>query len=215
MVPSQQKPFAERFPQAVYWLDLGLLPKPAKALVQAGYLALADLAGKSREEMLAIPGIGKGSVRKLEKHLGCPFPMLTIAGVGQAALELREQSPVLELLEHGLSLQVANALVRAGFDSFEKVSRLTREQYLAQSGLGDRGMRQLEAVLGRRLDSPVGELCAQGLTRATAYRLSSAGVRRLAELASRPDSDLRSLGLTPGDLEECRRLLRKAEEGSR
>lgn len=287
MVASQVKPFAERFPQAVYWLGLGLRPKPAKELVQAGYLSLADLAGKSRDEVLAIPGLGKGSMRTLEEHLGSPFAsrkaglgffgesrrrrkratrkpaavrwpgaaywrdlglpskaakelaragfgslddlrgrsreeMLAIPGMGQSALALCEQrlglrfaSPVQELLDHGIPLPVVQGLVRAGFDSFEKVSRLTREQYLAQPGLGDKGMRQLEAVLGRRLDSPVGELCALGLTRATAYRLSSAGIRGLEELANQPEITLRSLGLTARDLEACRELLRKSEEGGR
>ena len=280
MVPSQQKPFAQRFPAAVYWLDLGLPPRAAKELVQTGCLSLADLANKSREEMLAIPGLGKPSLERLEGCRGLPFPsyktaparrrkrkarargtkiaekwpgaaywrdlglpprpakelaragfrsladlqgktrneLLAIPGVGEGALALCEQlsgfrfvSPVQELLERGIPLPVAHGLVRAGFDSFEKVGRLTREQYLAQPGLGEKGMRQLEAVLGRRLDSPVEELCGQGLRRATAWRLSSAGVRRLEELANRPDSALRALGLTSGDVEDCRRLLRMAE----
>ena len=76
-------------------------------------------------------------------------------------------------------------------------------------------MMQLEAVLGRRLDSPVEELCALGLRRATAWRLSSAGVRRLEELANQPEATLRSLGLTSRDMEECRRLLRESEEDGR
>jgi hypothetical protein len=284
MVPSQKKPFAERFPQAVYWLNLRLRPKAAKALVQAGCLTLADLADKSREEMLAIPGVGKGSLGALEEGRGRRFPprrhsfrprrrsrmgarrkptatgdpganywldlglsnkaakvlaragfqsvddlqgkarqdLLAVPGVGEETLAhcerrlgLRFATPVQELLDRGIPLQVANGLVRAGFDSYEKVERLTREQFLAHPGLGEKGMRQLETVLGRQLDSPVGELCAQGLTRATAYRLSSAGVRRLEELANRPDFGLRSLGLTPGDVEDCRRLLRKPKEGSR
>lgn len=198
MFQSQSKPFAERFPKAVYWLDLGLPPKAAKELARAGFESLDDLRGRSREEMLAIPGMGQAALALCEQRLGLRFP-----------------SALQELLERGIPLYVVNGLARAGFDSFEKVSRLTREQYLAQPGLGDKGMRKLEAVLARRLDSPVGELCAQGLTRATAWRLSTAGVRRLEELADRPDSDLRSLGLTAGDVKECRRLLRKAEEGGR
>lgn len=197
MVASQQKPFAERFPRAVYWRDLGLPSKAAKELARAGLGSLDDLQGKSREEMLAIPGIGQAALALCEQRLG-----------------FRLASHVQELLDHGIPLQVAHGLVRAGFDSFEKVGRLTREQFLAHAGLGEKGMKRLETVLGRQIDSPVGELCALGLTRATAYRLSSAGVRRLEELANRPDSDLRSLGLSSRDIEACRRLLRKSE-GSR
>ena len=195
---SHQKPFAERFPKAVYWLDLGLPPKAARELARAGFESLDDLQGKSREEMLAIPGMGQAALALCEQRLGIRFP-----------------SAVEELRERGIPLYVVHGLARAGFDTFEKVSRLTREQYLAQPGLGDGGMRKLEAVLGRRLDSPVEELCRQGLPRATAYRLSSAGVRQVAELADRPDSDLRSLGLTPGDITECRRLLPMTGKGRR
>ena len=185
-----------RFPGAAYWLDLGFHAKAAKELARAGFRTLEDLKGKSREDVLAIPGFGKGSLAACERLLGSGFP-----------------SRVAELETRGIPPLISRALVRAGFDSFDQVARLTREQYLAQRGLGEKGLRQLEAALGRRLDSPTEELCQEGLQRGVAYRLASVGIRQVQELAHRPDAALRSLGLPAGDVAACRMLIRKAGKG--
>jgi hypothetical protein len=147
----------------------------------------------SREEVLAIPGFGKRSLPLAERLLGSAFP--------SAAEKLRE---------HGLPRVLSFALVKAGFDSWDKVERMTREQFIAVGNLGPSSLRQFEALLGRRLDSPVQELCSQGLERPTAYRLASAGVRDLLEVAEHSDERLRASGLTAKDISTCRRLRAKA-----
>lgn len=105
------KPFAKRFPEAAYWLKLGLHPKVAKALVNAGCRNLSDLEVRTREELLAVPGFGKGTLALCERLVGSPFP-----------------SRIAELEEHGIPPILARALARAGFDSLAKVDRLTRER---------------------------------------------------------------------------------------
>ena len=110
--PSVTRPFLERHPEARYWLDLGLQPGAAKALVKAGYLTLADFAGKFREDLTAIRGFGKGSLAQCEELLGSPIPSRTE-----------------DLTAHGIHSQVRRALDRAGIHSLADLAKLTREQF--------------------------------------------------------------------------------------
>jgi hypothetical protein len=135
---------------AAYWITLGFSGRTARGLVAAGYRKLDDLKGMSREEVLAIPGFGERTLPLAERLLGSAFP-----------------SPREELRERGLPRVLSFALVKAGVDSWEKVERMTREQFIAVGNLGASSLGQLEALLGRRLDSPVQQLCAQGLERPT------------------------------------------------
>ncbi|MFL6200325.1 MAG: helix-hairpin-helix domain-containing protein [Thermoanaerobaculia bacterium] len=194
----KHKSVSATFPGAAYWIELGLHGRTARGLARAGYRTLDDLKGKSREELLAIPALGEGMLAVCERLLGSAFP-----------------SRIEELEEHGISPFLSHALVRAGFDSWEKVQKLTREQCMTVNNLGSGRLRELEAVLGRRLDSPTRDLCRQGLQRPTAYRLAGAGIRDVQELADRPDEVLRSLGLNAEDIAACRRLIRKAGKGRR
>lgn len=184
------------FPKAAYWIALGISGRPAGALARAGYRQLDDLKGMSREEVLAIPGLGERTLPLVERLLGCVFP-----------------STVEELTERGVPRILATALAKAGIDSWEKVERMTREQFGAVRDLGASSLRQLEALLGRRLDSAVQGLCGQGLERPTAYRLASAGIRNLLEVPEQSEEDLRALGLTPKDIAVCRRLIPRARAG--
>lgn len=134
--PSIAKPFLERYPDARYWLDLGLRPNVARALVTAGYLTLADLSGKFREDLIAIRGFGSLSLAKCEALLGSPFPSRTE-----------------ELDKSGIHPFVRNALLRAGIRSLADLAKFTREQFLAMPGLGPKGLLQCERALGRPLDS--------------------------------------------------------------
>jgi hypothetical protein len=181
---------------AAYWITLGFSGRTARGLVAAGYRKLDDLKGMSREEVLAIPGFGERTLPLAERLLGSAFP-----------------SPREELRERGLPRVLSFALVKAGVDSWEKVERMTREQFIAVGNLGASSLGQLEALLGRRLDSPVQQLCAQGLERPTAYRLASAGVRDLLEVAEHSDESLRASGLTAKDVAACRRLIQRTKAG--
>jgi hypothetical protein len=190
--PSITKPFLERFPEARYWLDLGLQPTVARALVTAGYLTLADLAGKFREDLAAIRGVGSFSLAKCEALLGSPFLSRTE-----------------ELAKSGIHPLVRNALERAGIRSLADLAKLTREQFLSIPGFGPKGLLQCERALGRPLDSPTHDLEGEGLPPFVASRLAAAGVRSVRELAVRSDSDLRTLGLRAEEIELIRRRPRK------
>lgn len=127
--------FRRKYPRAWYWVRRGLHPKAARELVKAGIRTERDLAGKSREELTAIPGVGGVSLAVFERLLGSPVP--SRSGYW---------------LERGLRPAVANALARAGIDSAEELGRLTREQFLSHRGLGPVALRACEAVLGRPLE---------------------------------------------------------------
>src|SRR5688572_17883527 len=69
--------FARKHPEARYWLKHGLQPRQARELAKAGFQTAEDLAGKSREELSAIAGLGEGALARLEKLLGSPIPSQT------------------------------------------------------------------------------------------------------------------------------------------
>lgn len=191
--PRRYETFLGKHPETRPWLELGLMPKVALALARAGYLSLADLAGRFREELLALPGFGPGTLALLEKNLGAPLP-----------------SRIADLKGRGIPANVEHSLDRAGIRSLEALGRLTREQFLATRGLGETGLRSCEKALGRKLESPVSYLQWQGLRPGAAHLLAVAGVRAVEELARRPDSALRAMGLRESDIADCRRLIREA-----
>jgi len=125
-----------KYPEAGYWLKGGLSPRAARELVKAGFHTLEDLGGTNREKLSGIPGIGSQSLAQLERLLGASIPSWSRYW-----------------LERGVRPQVAHALARAEIDSIEKLGRMTREQLLSFSGLGEGALRSCEAALGRPLDS--------------------------------------------------------------
>lgn len=188
---KKYRQFVRKHPRTVYWLRLGLHPKAARELVKLGIRRVKDVAGRSREELSAIPGVGAATIRRLEQLLGSEI--LSRRGDWE---------------ERGLSRYLAYALGRAGIDSIEKLGGLTREQFLSVSGLGLDSLRACERVLGRRLDSPARFWEQQGLRPVAAHRLGTLGIRTVEELAERSEPDLRSLGLHERDVEVCRRIVR-------
>lgn len=190
---SVRKTLRARFPKIQYWLKLGLPPRAAKELVIAGCLTVTDLADKSREEILALPGFGMGSMAIVEKRLGSPLP-----------------SRKAEMQAHGIPARTARALERAGIDSMARLGRMTREQFLNTQGLNVPALRKCERALGHEIVSPLAELRALGLRPAAAYKLSLAGIRSVRELEDRRDSELRTMGLREEDID-----LIKRERGKR
>ncbi|HWM93492.1 MAG TPA: helix-hairpin-helix domain-containing protein [Thermoanaerobaculia bacterium] len=197
-VEEQYRHLLRKHPKAFYWLKRGIHPKAARELAAAGILTLDDLAGRTREDLSAIPGMGLRSLAKLEEMLGSVIP-----------------SRKGDWEERGLPRIVANALGRAGIDSMEKLGRLTREQFLSFSGLGEGSLKACERILGRPLDSPVRSLRQQGLRAFAAHRLSRAGFRTVQELAKMSDLALRRMGLPSRDIEVCRSLGRVPRKTSR
>jgi hypothetical protein len=189
---SGYKTLLARYPEMRFWLKLGLPPRTARALVAAGYLTATDLDGKSREEILALPAFGMGSLAVVEKCLGSPLP---------------SRKPELE--ERGIPTRTARALGRANISSMARLGRMTREQFLNTQGLSALALRHCERVLGHEIVSPLAELRRLGLRPAAAYKLSVAGVRAVEELVNQRDSELRAMGLREEDIELIRRRHRK------
>lgn len=131
-IPSRRPPD----PVAAYWRRQGLLPRAAKTLSKAGITSLQVLRSSSREDLLALPGIGPILLRQLEALLGDGIP-----------------SRSAYWLSHRLSLYIANALVRAGIHSIADLAALTRKQFLALPGLGIYALAQCEKKLGLCLPS--------------------------------------------------------------
>jgi hypothetical protein len=113
--PSVTRPFLERHPEARYWLEQGLKPGVAKALVKAGYLSLGDLAGKFREDLTTIRGVGKRSLAQLEALLGSAILSRTA-----------------DLAAHGIHPLVRHALDRVDIHSTAELAKLTRERALGR-----------------------------------------------------------------------------------
>jgi hypothetical protein len=183
------KSLAQKQTPAGFWVRAGLIPMAATGLVRAGILSLEDLARLSREDLLAIRGVGEESLARCEALLGWPLP--SIKSVWKEA---------------GLALITAHALHRAGIDSLEKLAAQTRESFLAQEGLGEVALRTCEAILGRKLDSPAGYWREHGLSGAAARALARARVQTLEELTAMPVQALAAIGLRETDVADCWRL---------
>lgn len=138
--PPAEKPvartFLERVPQARIWVEAGIIPSCAARLVRAGITDLEALARASREDLLGIRGIKKGTLEKCEKLLGRPLPSVSAYW-----------------REKGLPQQLANSLRKAGIESIEILAAMSREELLNIHGIGDRGLECCEALLGRPMCS--------------------------------------------------------------
>lgn len=121
-------------PVVAFWRSQGLPTKAAKALTQAGFNSLQELRSASLEDLFPIPGIGPVVLRRLEALLGIKIP-----------------SRASSWLDKGLSLYIANALVRANVHSMADLAALTRNQFLAIPGLGRYALMQCERKLGLQL----------------------------------------------------------------
>ncbi len=89
---------------------------------------------RSREDLLALWGVGENSLARLETLLGREIP-----------------SRAAYWRERGLPGGVARVLVREGIASIADLGRLTRRQFLSFRGLGAHALRRCEKLLGRRL----------------------------------------------------------------
>jgi hypothetical protein len=188
-------------PEVSYWVRLGMHPRTARSLVEAGIRSVVDLAGWCREDVLALPWVGQGCLIRLEQLRGSLLPSRKSFWV-----------------ERGMGPVISNALLRAGIDSLEKLGALTQEEFLSFYGLGPKALRECERALGRPLDSPYPSWCRLGLRPRTAYRLSRAGIRAPQELVAQPLAALRALGLSGQEIELCRALADQhaaAQEGRR
>jgi hypothetical protein len=121
-------------PVEAFWRGQGISPKTAGVLSQAGIRSLEDLREQSREDLLALRGIGGISLERLETLLGGRIP-------SRAAF----------WLSRGLDVGVANVLVREGINDLDDLGNLTCKRFLSFRGAGYRALGQCEKLLGRRL----------------------------------------------------------------
>ncbi len=123
----------DTLPAARFWIEAGVQLGQAGKLVRAGFPSLESLAEASRDELLAIPGVGKMTVEICERLLGRRLP--SVIGDWKAL---------------GFSGTAAAAFAEAGIDSLEALAKLT-EREIASFGLRNPDQQLCETLLGRRL----------------------------------------------------------------
>jgi len=180
-------PSRKRDPVAALWRSQGIQAKAARSLSQAGIGTPADLRKLSREELLALPGIGTTVLGRLEALVGSEIPSRT-------AYWLRRK----------VSLVVAHTLIRQGIFTLEDFGGLTRDEFLSLPGLGPYALRQCERLLGRGLSSPRHYWLDRGFSPVLARKLARAGVNTLADLETQSEDALRAAGLDAPEINLCK-----------
>jgi len=132
------RPIPSRTPTngVAIWLRHGIPSMAARALHQAGLHTPADLKTQTRDDLLALRGIGPLTLARLEDLLGREIPSRAAGWLAQ-----------------GLAVPIANALVRAGLHTLADLEHLSREQFLSLRGLGRYALTQCQKLLGHRLPS--------------------------------------------------------------
>jgi hypothetical protein len=150
--------FRMTHPETEIWILAGLIPRAAKALVEAGIRSPEDLRKRFREEVLALRGLGLEQLKRCERILGQELPTRT-ADYWTA---------------NGVHYNTARSLIKAGLHSIEDIEGMTREQLLFISGVGEIAIRHLERLRGGRpVPSYEDYWRKQGFDPKSAIRLSS------------------------------------------
>jgi len=195
-----QEPYARfllRNPEARYWLDLGLKPRPARALCDARVFNLEQLSMLSREDFISIPGTSEVTLAICERALGRPL-----------------KSWRQYWIDRGLDGLATGVLLRARIQSVAQLKAMAREEVLALSGMGRLLLESIEQALGFRLTpTPQGYWMEQGFYRATASKLVRAGILTLKQLAKRR-ARLGKFGLNALELHMVEVVLRRAKHAT-
>ena len=172
-----------------------------RTLAKAG-VTLEDVERLTLEEVLALPGIGPGTVGHLERCLGKPF-------VSHAPY----------WIERGLSASVAGALAAAGIRTEEKLRCMGREDLLKVEGLGPKTV-EFVLFLGKPLPErrrplsflervPQARIWVEaGIIPGCARRLVAAGITTIGHLERLTRDDLLAIrGISEATIEQCEKLL--------
>ena len=179
-----------------YWLAAGLPFHGALALAEAGILSLSDLDGRTREELVALPGFGPASLRVCERRLGHTLPAR------------RPDPHVAFWRAQGFRHAAAVALSRAGIRSLDDLAGWDRDRLEPLRGIGPTELRRCETLLGRALPPRRDYWLERGLSPRIASCLIAAGLHTLDDVArlTREEFLLRpDLGATA--LQKCEALL--------
>lgn len=166
-------------------MTVGLLPRSARALADAGLVSLVDLEGLTRADLRAIPGVGRASLEILGRLLGWPPP---------AARSFPEEI----WRQRGLPPEAAITFGQVGM-TLARLQSITREELLALSRVGPATVRACELLLGKPIPSrrPADPVAAgwrrRGIPTKAAKSLSQAGIASPQDLARCSREDLLSL----------------------
>ncbi len=171
-----------------FWSAQGLSLRAAVALDRANVHSLGHLVILGRKRLLQIQGFGPLDLQKCEGLLGIGVPV----------------GPWRDL---GLPSQVANHLDQAGIHTLERLGAMTREEFLFVEGLGEAALRRCEALLGRRLASPMEDWRKRGCrSEIVARKLARAGILTPEDLRQKSDDDLLQAGLNRDEIDKARRV---------
>lgn len=189
-------PGPEVSPQIAYWLAAGLPFHGALALAEAGILSLADLDGRTREDLVALPGFGPASLRVCERRLGHTLPAR------------RPDPDVSFWRSQGFRRAAAFSLSQAGFHSVEDLAEADRDHLESLRGMGPSELRRCETLLGRPLSQRRDYWTERGLSPRMATCLIAAGIHDLNDFARLRREDFLLLpNLGDSALEKCEALL--------
>lgn len=162
---------AEDSAQVAYWLAAGLTFNGALALAEAGILSLADLNGRTREDLVALPGFGLASLRACERSLGHTLPAR------------RPDPDVAFWRSQGFRHAAAVALSQAGIRSLADLAGWDRDRLESLRGIAAAELRRCEILLGRPLPPQRDYWIERGLSPRIARGLTAAGIHTLDDLA--------------------------------
>ena len=137
-------------PAVRFWLTVGLIPKSAKALVKAGFCSLTDLEGMTREQLLAIRGVGPGALAALEDVVEQP---LSREHEGRRASPAGHRVwPEVVWRKRGLPPTAAITVAQVGM-TLERLSSISREELLGMPGVWTGAVQACELMLGKEIRS--------------------------------------------------------------
>lgn len=196
---SSQRPQERHLPPVcaeVLWCQRGIPTEAAITFAQLG-LTLDRLRSMSREDLLALHGVGPQTLHACEILLGQKIP------------SSKPVDPVIAYWrDQGFSVRAARALRQAGFAHLDALAGAWLEELRGHRGLGEATRARLEVLLGRKIPSRSTYWRDLGLVPLTANALARAGIHTLEDLARLSRSRFLALpGLGPHALRHCQKLL--------
>jgi DNA repair protein RadC len=190
ILPPDVRPWPD-----LVWRKRGL-PASAAITFDIEGMTLERLRSISREELLALPGVGRETVKACELMIGAP-------------ISSRKIDPVEAFWrEQGIFPLPARALWQAGIASLADLRPLCRDDLLAVPGVSEVTLARLEALLGYTVPSRADYWLRRGLPLGFANVLAREKIGSLADLAALSREQFLSFrGVGRAALWRCERLL--------